>query len=637
MRLRRHVPLLLLVPLGCAPSPGEARAKSAHPNVILICLDTVRADHMGFNGYSKRPTTPTLDALAARSVVFADASSSAGWTKPSVPSFLTGTPPAVHGVYEGSARGEVGVTSDVLPEGAVTLAEVFSDAGYETGAFLQNAQLRKGMGFEQGFATFVDEAGRADEIRESGLEWLDQHAAEEESGAPFFLYLHFLDAHWPYPVPDEYATLWASPEAIAPYRGGDSRALRDAINHGETPFGAEERETLTALYDGSIRYLDDQLGLLLAGIEDRGLAGDTVVALVSDHGEEFGENGRIGHGHGLSEGLLRVPFLIHVPGGSGLSGLTIETPVSLLDLFPTLLSAADITDPGTSVGLDRLAHPELVVPILSEHKAPDRYLQGLREGSEKLLRTWRPAEGRPGSRFAVGERLEAELRWDESRWIATQVKPREEDPSDAPELKGPIVALAAGANGELTFRIGAVRVSLPSAAVRTTAEGAVGPDLEAGRWVKVRGPIRDGLLVAERIKIYGPMEDVDLELRATLTGEDPVGPALLFGEVRVWLTAETRYKDLETGPETHAMDRSQVLAAARGQTAGLTQAVQLLDLEGPVEPLVEGTDERIQSMARTLDQLLESWTRRQLGELSGGRVLSAKELSDLAAIGYLSE
>lgn len=633
MRLRSRLPLLLLVCLACTPSSREAHGKSAPPNVILICLDTVRGDHMGFNGYTRRATTPSLDALAARSVVYADASASSGWTKPSVPSFLTGTPPAIHGVYEGSARGAAGVTSDVLPEAAVTLAEVFRDAGFRTGAFVQNAQLRRGMGFEQGFETFVDGAGRADEIRVAGLDWLDQQATD----APFFLYLHFLDAHWPYPVPDEYALRWARAEEIAPYRDGDSRALRDAINHGEVPFGAEEREALLALYDGSIRYLDDQLGELLRDLDARGLTGDTVIALVSDHGEEFGENGRIGHGHGLSEGLLRVPFLIHVPGDAGLAGLTIETPVSLLDLFPTLLHAAGVADPGTSVGLDRLAHPELAVPIVSEHKAPDRYLQALRQDSEKLLRIWRPTESHPGSRFELGARLEAELRLEEGRWVATQVKPREEDPGDAPELKGPLHSLVLGPAGELAFRIGELGVVLPANADRTLTEGVADHALAEGRWVKVRGPIRDGTLTAERIKIYSPLQDSDLELRATLTGLDPAAATLRFGEVEVWLSADTRYKELEMGPETHAMDRRQVLAAASGQTGGLSRSVQLLDLAEVTEPAVANAEQRIQSLGQSLDQLLESWAARQLGEPAGGRLLSDEELGDLAAIGYLSE
>ena len=129
--MRTPIFLVATLLVGLAATCGQPSSPS-RPNVILICLDTVRADHLGCYGYDARDTTPRLDALAAEGVLFLDASSTAGWTKPSVPSFLTGTYPLQHGVYEGSARGEVGAVTDVLPEEATTLAEVFAQNGDQT-------------------------------------------------------------------------------------------------------------------------------------------------------------------------------------------------------------------------------------------------------------------------------------------------------------------------------------------------------------------------------------------------------------------------------------------------------------------------------------------------------------------------
>ena len=155
----RYFPLLLPLLLAACGSASEGEG-TRRPDVIFVCMDTVRADHLGCYGHD-RDSSPNLDALAERSIVFADASATACWTKPSVPSYLTGTYPLQHGVYRGSARDATGTRSDALPEAAWTIAEAFSGAGYQTGAFVRNAQLRHGLGFEQGFDVYLDEAGDA--------------------------------------------------------------------------------------------------------------------------------------------------------------------------------------------------------------------------------------------------------------------------------------------------------------------------------------------------------------------------------------------------------------------------------------------------------------------------------------------
>ncbi|MHC4845840.1 MAG: sulfatase [Planctomycetota bacterium] len=306
---RRAALLLVLLLPACGDLSARADETPRPRNAVMICLDTVRADRLGCYGYATRPTTPTLDALAARGVLFRDASSTAGWTKPSVPSFFTGTWPAQHGVYEGSARAKAGAVTDLLGDQARTLAESFEAAGYQTSAFIHNAQLKLGNGFEQGFDDYHDRMGDARDIRWQALDWLDERDEER----PFFLYLHILDAHWPYDIPDEAAERFADGLDISMFRGGDSRALRDAINDGEVVLDEEQRRALDALYDASLRSIDDELAQLLAGLERRGLADDTTICVVSDHGEEFLEHGRIGHGHGLWENLLSVPWILAGP------------------------------------------------------------------------------------------------------------------------------------------------------------------------------------------------------------------------------------------------------------------------------------------------------------------------------------
>ncbi|MFT5289977.1 MAG: choline-sulfatase, partial [Planctomycetota bacterium] len=259
---------------------AESKVEQRPRNVILICWDTVRADHLGPYGYSLRPTTPALDALATRSTVFTDASATAGWTKPSVPSILTGLMPAEHGVFEGSASFELGKTTDVLPESAVTLAEVFQGRGFRTAAFVKNAQLRPGNGFEQGFETYRDEVGDARDIRWAGLDWLDSLQPEDS----FFLYLHALDAHWPYAIPDAAAKRFVELERVRMFQEKSFKEIVDRIQDGEREFSADERNDLLALYDGAISYLDQQLGFLIEGLALRGLEEDTVIVLVSDHG-----------------------------------------------------------------------------------------------------------------------------------------------------------------------------------------------------------------------------------------------------------------------------------------------------------------------------------------------------------------
>ncbi len=626
----------LLAP--CAScSPGERRPPSGPPwNVVLVCLDTVRADHLGAYGHA-RETTPFLDELAARSLLFTDASATAGWTKPSVPSFLTGTYPCQHGVYEGSARAEAGEVTDLLPESALTLAEVFQQHGYRTAAFVHNAQLRLGNGFEQGFERYAEEDWDAREIRWQGLDWIDGLGSQ-----PFFLYLHFLDAHWPYPAPEEFATRFADAARVARFRGGDSRALRDAINDGRQPFTDEDRESLEALYDGALAWLDAELRRFHDGLVLRGLDRNTILCVVADHGEEFGEHGKIGHGHGLWENLLRVPWVLSVPGRAA---QRIENPVSLIDLFPTLVSAAGFSVPPGLEGVDRLSAPAERRAIFAEHKAPDRYSQSLRLESAKLLRRFTPPrEARAGGEaleflFPVetGTRWEAELVVEDGELRTTRMKPRSEEVDDPPELKGRIEDLARDG-----FRIAGIPVRFDERTVRQTEPGTGGPELVNGELVKVRGPLTDGALQAERIKFYAPGEEDALEIRGPVVAiEEAQGAGrVALGGIWIRFTPETELEGAELRPKKRRLERGEIaellqqgaLAAAQ---RGFALERTLYDLRGDPGELGALAAGGPSDLDGGLDDLGQRLARRRIFGENDRKTLSAEALDDLRDIGYV--
>jgi len=628
-------PLLLVSVAGACAHPES----SGPANVVLICLDTVRADHLGAYGYS-RATTPAIDALAERALVFTRASATAGWTKPSVPSFLTGTYPCQHGVYEGSAHGEAGEVTDLLPSEALTLAEVLQQHGYRTGAFVHNAQLRAGNGFEQGFDAYEQENMDAREIRWRGLDWIDR-GHEQERAQPFFLYLHFLDAHWPYPAPEEWITRFAPAAATERFRGKDSKALYAAINDGKHAMSDEDRAALLALYDGALAYLDAELGRFFEGLELRGLAANTIVCIVADHGEEFGEHGKVGHGHGLWENLLHVPWILSVPGRAPERQNAL---VSLIDLFPTLLAAAGLEPPPGHEGVDRLANPHAMRAILAEHKAPDRYLQALRVGDEKLQRGFRPPPGgamdEPELPIAVGTRWEAELQSVGSELVATQLKPRSEETSDPPELKGAIEGLTPS-----EFRIAGIRVHYDADSKRQTDVGTSGPDLANGQIVKVRGPYEQDALHAERIKFYAQEESAQLEIRGTVEALDWAAGSgkLRLSGFALRLEPGTELKDAEKKTRKRQLSRTQIAAllesgaGAFASANGYESTRELYDLARDRAESAPRTAVPGSTLDVELDQIGAALVQERRFGAGDQKTLDAAALRELQDIGYGGE
>ncbi len=629
-------PLLLL--LACAPGPA-----SGLPDVLLICLDTVRADHLGCYGYERRPTTPHLDALARDAVLFADASAAAGWTKPSVPSFLTGCWPLEHGVYEGSARASEGETTDLLPEKAHTLAEAFAEAGYATAAFVHNAQLRRGNGFEQGFETYEEGNFDAREIRWRAKDWLDERAAEK----PFFLYLHFLDAHFPCPVPDEYAGMFAEGADLSLFRGDDWKALRDDVNDGRRTLSSAEREALEALYDGAIRYIDDELGRLFDALERDGSSQDLIVCVIADHGEEFLEHGRIGHGHGLYETLLHVPWLLRVPSRKP---ARVEEPVTLVDLHPTLLAAAGVRTAARTAGVDRLSEAADPTPIFAEHKEPGGYVQSLREGRWKLVRRFLPSAADAGAESdfelpAVGSRWEIEVELTAVGALRAQkIAPRSEPPSDPVEIKGPVEQ-----REQSRMRLCGVEVEiqpetelygeLPVREGKTLGWGdGVAPD---GTLVKVIGHFADGRFVAQRIKLYGIGEEAEQEIRGSIGAADGERESgrLRIGDIWIEWDATTNWSSEVA--RTPALSREDVariaeIGAGPAEQQGFRVETRLFDLVGdPGEQSPVEDPSRAVQMGATLDAFTRELALRRIWSDADRATLESEAIEELRHLGYV--
>lgn len=289
---------------GCEGSPSR-------PNVILIVVDTLRADHLSCYGY-ERETSPVIDAFASENLQFELAMATAPWTAPSMASIFTGLYPAAHGVGRHSTPEEADqgqVRAAVLDSSFETLAEALAGNGYLTLGVTANAWVADYLGFAQGFEEFATLDYRpANHINFYAMELIK---AVADGPQPFMLYMHYMDPHMPY-----------LPQAAQP-------PFEPLL---ETPHVLAERSQID-LYDGEIRYLDAQIGIFFEQLRELGLYRDAVIVLVADHGEEFSEHGASGHGHNVFNYDLHVPLILKAPGQQG----RVEQAVSILDIYPTIL------------------------------------------------------------------------------------------------------------------------------------------------------------------------------------------------------------------------------------------------------------------------------------------------------------
>lgn len=314
------------------PLVGDGRTP---PNILLVTLDTTRADRIGCYGY-QQARTPTIDALAASGVRFDQAFAHVPLTFPSHAALLTGLHPISNGL-------RINLGGALSPD-ILTLPQWLGTRGYRTGAFLASWVLDSDFGLDLGFDTYDDEMGAAedgkgeakvrtaDRVCDSALAWM-----EATGEVPFFAWVHFFDPHAPYSPPEPYSS------------------------------------ELASAYDGEIAFVDAQLGRLVSWLDRKGLRDRTLVIVAGDHGEAFGEHGEQSHGILLYNTTLRIPLVLSWPGELG-AGRVVDGAVGLIDLFPTVVALLDRESPAKLQGRSLLpalrAQPKAFPPVYAESEYP---------------------------------------------------------------------------------------------------------------------------------------------------------------------------------------------------------------------------------------------------------------------------
>jgi arylsulfatase A-like enzyme len=358
------------------------RRAAGLPSVIIVSIDTLRADRMGVLGATPS-RTPLLDDLAGEGTLFTQAQAAAPWTLPSHASLFTSLLPFDHHVRWSWMR--------IAPDHAL-LAEHFRAAGYRTAAFTGGGYVAGHFGFDQGFQIYEDH----DEIEEGGPETIADNAlrwVRQTGGQPYFLFVHTYEPHSPFLHPDPGSPA-TDPGRLA---AGVTFQEVDAIHSGEMVLTEDERRHVINLYNGDVAHADRVVGGFLQTLRAEGRLDDTILVVLSDHGEDLWDHSDVrspGHGHNLYQELMHVPLMVRAPGRVP-GGHRLQTPVSLLDVAPTLLALAGLPpDPhhrGRSLETALLTATEpSQVPVLAEsvEYGPDRFMR--REGDLKVVLTPTP-------------------------------------------------------------------------------------------------------------------------------------------------------------------------------------------------------------------------------------------------------
>lgn len=323
-------------------SAVEERLRLTPPNVVIYLIDALRADHLGCYGYH-RPTSPRIDRFAEEAVLFERAQAQTSWTRASVASVFTGLMPQVH-----QANDE----DDALSDDVMTIAEYLLAAGYQTAGFISNSNAGPKVGFGQGFEVFRHvgprgEAVRSEVINDAAENWLD--TLEEDR--PFLLWIHAVDPHAPYMPPDDLRAEFAP--TVEDDELGSIQQVMDLTLHPET-VSEQVIADLLSLYDAEIAANDRSFGALIDGLRSRELYDDTLIILLSDHGEEFYDHGGWTHGKTLYAEQLDIPLIIRYPRSD--EGRRLPQIVQHVDILPTVLEAVGLPEPNDigGIGLQRL-------------------------------------------------------------------------------------------------------------------------------------------------------------------------------------------------------------------------------------------------------------------------------------------
>jgi arylsulfatase A-like enzyme len=437
--------LALLGALACSCS-SDSRGPARPPHVLLVSIDTLRADHLSCHGYS-RPTSPRLDALAASGARFERTFASSSWTLPSHMTIFTGLPVSGHGICDDRlwTRSDEAGEALAVPLAGTFLPEVLGAAGYACGGFYTWKYLEPRFGFGAGFDVYerlghtfyswppvaekfeaLRAAGDTEGLKalaaqypdlfdathqsspetiERALEWIDS-TLDENPDVPLFTFVHLFDVHDPYTPPAPYNTLF-DPDYTGAINGKNVTSANSPVQRDMDP---RDLEHLIALYDGGIAWVDSQVGRLLDELDERGILEDTLVMVTSDHGEEFFEHGGKTHRGALYVESVHVPWIVAWPGHIE-AGLEIGGASGLVDLAPTIYGLLGLRAPAGSLGRDlgpvlrgeaQIA-PAIVLSelLLFDGEGPPRRRVGLLSEEEHILLGARGDEPWQGARFAL--------------------------------------------------------------------------------------------------------------------------------------------------------------------------------------------------------------------------------------------
>jgi len=312
-------------------------------NIIVIGIDTLRADHISSYGYF-RTTTPYIDEFSHRSFVFKNAISASSWTLPSFMSIFTSTYPSDHGIKNVRMKNEQGesvlVNLKQLNPGIITLAETLKQNNYQTAAFVGGGSLEGKFGFDNGFDVYKETGnftGFELSIPDS-LKWLSV-----QKNKKFFLFIHGYDVHGRYLTKKNYSGNFTDKNYNGVYTGQREEEIRLAnlsLEQGYVNLSEEDKEFWISLYDSKLYDADKRVGTFLSEIEKLGLLDNTIIILLSDHGEELFERNRIDHGFSLYDELIHVPLIIYVPHSK--ENNFIDGQVRTIDVMPTIFELTDI-------------------------------------------------------------------------------------------------------------------------------------------------------------------------------------------------------------------------------------------------------------------------------------------------------
>jgi len=346
---------VLAATLGNSVWLGGCSSRNDKANIILITLDTTRADHLGCYEYH-RPTSPNLDRLAEQSMLYTRMIAPSSWTLPSHASLFTGKFPSCHGAHYDEA-GRMRLTQGIegpahwdelraraLDANALTLATLLKEAGYATGAVVGGPWMKSIFELNRGFEFYDDEdistvnGRRAEPITASAVKWIETLGEKR-----FFLFLNYFDVHHPFNAPGKYGTAFFPPGAVP----------------GRTK---ETVETYRAGYDGELLYMDHHIGRLMTKLKDLKLYDNSWIIVTADHGDLLGEHGKTGHGKYLTQHELHIPLFMKYPHGEVSPGQS-DSRVQLIDLLPLICDHHDLPLPD---GIQGNLPSEVQHPIFAE-------------------------------------------------------------------------------------------------------------------------------------------------------------------------------------------------------------------------------------------------------------------------------